>query len=150
MKIATSHRAILSTRRFAGSPIHRLLFLSVTLALLTSVIRASLVTGNVVDLGLGALQTKISFYPTNLVQVTPGGLSAGPPITITATNGAFSQVLDAGDYVVSFPLVPWRKAFTISVPAGQTNNITNWISSAIGPYTNTLADDAGRTILFNP
>jgi len=108
------------------------------------------VWGNLVDIQLGHLETKVTFYPTNLVLVTASGISAGPAITITATNGYFSNRFDCGDYVVSFPLVPWRKSFTITVPC-NTNvyNITNLMTEVI-TYTNVLADENSSTILFDP
>lgn len=154
MKIATSHRGILRTSQRDGEDARAQVRLLLALALLSFCILhssfSSLVTGNVVDVGLNSLTTTMKFTPTNSVLVTGGGLSAGPATNIVTTNGSFSVVLDAGDYWVSFPLVPWRKSFIVHVPAGQTNNITNWVDAAIGPYTNTLATDSGVTILFTP
>jgi hypothetical protein len=40
---------------------------------------------------------------------------AKPRVAIDTTNGAFSLMLDAGDYTVSLPLVPTRRPFLISV-----------------------------------
>jgi hypothetical protein len=69
------------------------------------------------------------FAPTNDVLLTTGGLSAGPPVVIDAINGQFSIDLDAGDYTVSLPLIPWRHSFQISVFATNgTINITNLLA----------------------
>src|SRR5262245_56527007 len=43
---------------------------------------ATTVTGTLRDISVQALDTKITFAPTNLVLVTGTGLSAGPPKTI--------------------------------------------------------------------
>jgi hypothetical protein len=57
-------------------------------------------------------------------------LSAGPPKVLDTTNGAFSIALDAGDYVVSLPLISLRRPFMISVTdTNGTLNITNLISN---------------------
>lgn len=105
--------------------------------LLTLGAQGATVTGTLGDIGLSGLQTKITFTPTNVVLIAPGfGLSAGPAVTIDSTNdGSFSVVLDAGDYTVKLPLVPWRSGFGISVPrTNGTINITNLLS---GPKTYT-------------
>src|SRR5882762_9486027 len=68
---------------------------------------AATVMGNLTDISIQALDTKLIFTPTNDVLVTGTGLSAGPPKIIDTTAGAFSLVLDAGDYTVSLPLIPW-------------------------------------------
>jgi hypothetical protein len=87
---------------------------------------AATVIGNLKDISQQSLDTRISFAPTNEVMVTGGGLSVGPPRIIDSTNGAFSIVLDAGDYTVSVPLLGWRKPFVISVAnTNGTINITN-------------------------
>jgi hypothetical protein len=87
---------------------------------------AATVTGNLKDISQQSLDTRISFAPTNQVMITGGGLSVGPPRIIDSTNGAFSIVLDAGDYTVSLPLLGWRKPFIISVlNTNTTLNITN-------------------------
>src|SRR5204863_7731610 len=101
---------------------------------------AAIVTGNLKDISVQALNTKITFAPTNLVLVTGTGLSAGPPKTIDTANGQFTIVLDAGDYVVSLPLIPWRKPFAISVPdTTDTLDITDLLASpATYTYTNNL------------
>jgi hypothetical protein len=84
------------------------------------------VTGNLVDISLVPLDTKLTFTPTNLVLVTTAGLSAGPPRTIETTNGAFAITLDAGNYTVTTPLITWRAPFGLAVPPGAgTYNITN-------------------------
>jgi hypothetical protein len=87
---------------------------------------AATVVGNLKDISQQSIDTRISFAPTNQVLVTSGGLSVGPPRIIDSTNGAFSIVLDAGDYTVSLPLLGWRKPFIISVSSTNTTvNITN-------------------------
>jgi hypothetical protein len=87
---------------------------------------AATIIGNLKDISQQSLDTRISFAPTNQVLVTGGGLSVGPPRIIDSTNGAFSIVLDAGDYTVSLPLLGWRKPFIISVlNTNGTVNITN-------------------------
>jgi hypothetical protein len=88
------------------------------------------VTGTLVDIGLQPFNTKIVFTPTNEVQVSSAGLSAGPPKILDTANGAFSILLDTGDYVVALPLVPSRRPFMISVlDTNGTVNITNLIST---------------------
>lgn len=87
---------------------------------------AATVIGNLQDISQQSLDTRISFAPTNQVLVTGGGLAVGPPRILQTTNGAFSIVLDAGDYTVSLPLLGWRKPFIISVPGTNgTVNVTN-------------------------
>ena len=101
-------------------------------AFLTASSPAATITGNLLDITGAPLTTQITFSPTNLVLTSAGGLSAGPPRTITATNGTFSIALDPGDYTVCLPLVPWRKCFGISVPASVgTYNITNLLTTII-------------------
>jgi hypothetical protein len=87
---------------------------------------AATIIGNLKDISQQLLDTRISFAPTNQVLVTGGGLSVGPPRIIDSVNGAFSIVLDTGDYTVSLPLLGWRKPFIISVMnTNGTVNITN-------------------------
>ena len=87
------------------------------------------VVGDLKDISIQALDTKIMFAPTNEVLVTPSGLSGGPPKVIESVNGQFSMVLEAGDYTVSLPLIPWRHSFQISVmDTNGTVNITNLLS----------------------
>src|ERR1051326_5347732 len=81
---------------------------------------AATVIGNLKNISQQSIDTRISFAPTNQVLVTGGGLSVGPPRIIDSTNGAFSIVLDAGDYTVSLPLLGWRKPFIISVSSTNT------------------------------
>src|SRR5439155_17561363 len=91
---------------------------------------AATVSGTLVDIGLQPFNTKMVFTPTNEVQISGGGLNAGPPRVLDTTNGAFSILLDAGDYAVSLPLVPSRRPFMISVAnTNGTLNITNLISN---------------------
>jgi hypothetical protein len=97
------------------------------------------IVGNLSDISLQPLDTRISFAPTNQVTVTAGGLSAGPPRIIQTVNGAFSIALDAGDYTVSLPLLGWRKPFIISVMnTNGTVNITNLPMSHPFPDHNSL------------
>jgi hypothetical protein len=87
---------------------------------------AATIIGNLNDISQQSLDTRISFAPTNQVLVTGNGLSVGPPRIIDSVNGAFSIVLEAGDYTVSMPLLGWRKPFVISVMnTNGTVNITN-------------------------
>ncbi len=97
------------------------------------------ITGNLTDISLAPLSTKLQFNPTNDVLVSTSGLSAGPPRTIDTTNGGFAIVLDAGDYTVSLPLVPWRKSFVISVPTGT--NTCNLINVLAAPRTYTYTNN---------
>ena len=91
---------------------------------------AATVTGNLTDISLQPFNTKIVFTPTNEVQVTGAGLSAGPSKILDTTNGAFSILLDTGDYAVTLPLVPSRRPFMISVlDTNGTLQITNLIST---------------------
>lgn len=100
---------------------------------------AATVIGNLTDISLKPLDTRISFAPTNQVLVGANGLSAGPPRILQTVNGAFSIPLDAGDYTVSLPLLGWRKPFIISVPnTNGTVNITNLPMSHPFPDRNSL------------
>src|SRR5689334_17700272 len=69
---------------------------------------ATTVFGNLSDISIQGLNTKIMFAPTNEVLLVQSGLSAGPPKIITTVNGAFSLPLEPGDYTVSLPLITWR------------------------------------------
>jgi hypothetical protein len=102
---------------------------------------AATVTGNLKDISVQPLTTKLLFTPTTNVLVTGSGLSAGPPKMITTSSGAFSLDLEAGDYTVSLPLITYRAPFRISVPdTNSTINITNLLSPPITyTYTNWLA-----------
>src|SRR4030081_1681489 len=101
---------------------------------------AATVVGNLTDISIQALDSKLIFSPTNDVLVTGTGLSAGPPKIIDTTAGAFSVVLEAGDYTVSLPLIPWRRPFVISVlNSGASVNITNLLAAPkTYTYTNNL------------
>jgi hypothetical protein len=91
---------------------------------------AANVVGFLTDISLAPLDTALTFTPTNLVLVTRTGLSAGPARTIVSSNGAFSIVLEAGDYTVSLPLIKSRLPFAISVPPGDaTINITSLLTA---------------------
>jgi hypothetical protein len=104
-------------------------------------IPAATVTGNLLDLSLSPLNTKLLFSPTNTVLINSSGLSAGPPKIATTTAGAFSIVLDAGDYTVLLPLIPTRNPFRIAVPDTTASiNITNLMNPpATYIYTNSSA-----------
>lgn len=101
---------------------------------------AATVTGNLTDISIQPLNTRLLFTPTTNVLVTPSGLNAGPPKIVDTTNGAFSLMLEAGDYTISLPLIPWRRPFPISVFA--TNgavNLTNLLGAPQSyTYTNNL------------
>src|ERR1051326_5596696 len=77
--------------------------------------RAATVEGDLKDISIEALNTKLLFAPPNEVLVKPSGLSAGPRKVLESANGHFSVVLEAGDYTVTLPLIPWRHGFGISV-----------------------------------
>src|SRR6185369_6339483 len=85
------------------SPLHYFATIILPLLLLSFCAQAATVTGVLQDISLQALDTRITFAPTNDVLLTPGGLNAGPPRTIATANGQFSIVLEAGDYTVSLP-----------------------------------------------
>lgn len=112
---------------------------------------AATIIGNLQDISQQSLDTRISFAPTNQVLITGGGLSVGPPRIIQTVSGAFSIVLDAGDYTVSLPLLGWRKPFIISVlNTNGTVNITNLPISYPFPdhhplHVNAVAVDAWST-----
>jgi hypothetical protein len=100
---------------------------------------AATIIGNLTDISLQPLDTRMSFAPTNQVVVGANGLSAGPPRIIQTSSGAFSIPLDAGDYTVSLPLLGWRKPFIISVMnTNGTVNITNLPMSHPFPDHNSL------------
>lgn len=82
-----------------------LLLLSLLTSPLALRLHSATVFGNLTDISLSPLNTKLLFSPTNYVLVNPAGLSAGPPRLITTTAGAFSLTLDAGEYSVSLPLI---------------------------------------------
>lgn len=142
---APQHRAILRVARgpegrnepvkvrYDGGLGYRALSVLLAILLLTWGLSAATIKGTLLEIyGTPLSQTKVTFWPTNLVIVRGTGLSAGPPKTITTdTNGAFSLSLDAGPYTVCLPLVPTRKCFTIVVPEAGTNTlyITNLIVS---------------------
>jgi hypothetical protein len=92
------------------------------------------------DISIQPLDTRLLFSPTTNVLVTPAGLNAGPPKVVDTLNGAFTLTLEAGDYTVSLPLIPWRRPFPISVFATNgTVNITNLMSAPQSyTYTNNL------------
>src|SRR5258706_13831346 len=109
---------------------------------------AATVTGNLTDISIQALDTKLIFTPTNDVLVTGTGLSAGPPKIIDTTAGAFSLVLEAGDYTVSLPLIPWRRPFVISVfTTNSTVNITNLLAA---PQTYTYTNNLNYSVKATP
>ncbi len=113
------------------------LILSAFFAFLAVKSSGATVTGNLLDISLAPLTTTLTFAPTNSVLVSSTGLSAGPPRSIVATNGAFTLQLDAGNYTVCLPLVPTRQCFTIAVPPGSstnTYNITNLITGGAYVY----------------
>jgi hypothetical protein len=117
-----------------------MLFATLNLQLAT----AATVVGDLKDISIQALDTKIMFAPTNEVLVTPSGLSAGPPKVTESVNGAFSIVLEAGDYTVSLPLIPWRHGFQISVM--DTNGIVNITNLLSGPQTYTYTNNLNYTV----
>jgi hypothetical protein len=112
---------------------------------------AAIVTNNVfLDTRGLPLTTKISFYPTNAVLLTSQGLSAGPAITTNITAGLLASSnglsLAGGKYTVSFPLIPWRDPFSITVPdTTNTYHFTNLITNP-----NQLLIESSDVILFDP
>jgi len=111
------------------------MFLAV-LTFLTRPASAATVTGNLTDISLSPLNTKLVFTPTNEVLVCSGGLSVGPARVIDTINGTFSLSLDAGDYTVTLASIGCRKPFCIYVPrTNATLNITNLLTTC--PCTNT-------------
>ena len=106
-----------------------------------STIHAATVVGNLTDISIQPLNTKLMFSPSTNVLLTPAGLNAGPPKVIDTVSGAFSLALEAGDYSVSLPLIPWRRPFGISVfTTNGTVNITNLLASPTTyTYTNYIA-----------
>src|SRR5436190_22649908 len=97
------------------------------LYLLSSILAfGTTVFGDLKDISIQGLNTKLMFAPTNEVLLVPSGLSAGPPKIIATVNGAFSVILEPGDYTVSLPLITWRHPFCISVfDSASPVNITN-------------------------
>src|SRR5882672_11395063 len=106
-----------------------------------STIHAATVTGNLTDISIQPLDTKLLFTPGTNVLLTGTSLSAGPPKMIDTTAGAFSLALEAGDYTVSLPAIPSRAPFRISVFATNgTVNISNLLSAPVTyTYTNYIA-----------
>src|SRR5439155_1549759 len=132
-----------SGRRIGGRKMFPLIFLPLIFLPLAS-LQGATITGTLRDISIQALNTKLMFAPTNQVLVTGSGLSAGPPRVIDTVNGAFSIVLEAGDYTVSLPLIPWRNPFPISVmDTNATLNITNVMTAGMTySYTNNLVNAA--------
>jgi hypothetical protein len=121
-----------------------------TLAIRPCTSSAATVIGNLSDIPLQPLDTRISFAPTNQVTITGGGLSVGPPRIIQSTSGAFSIPLDAGDYTVSLPLLGWRKPFIVSVPnTNGTVNITNLPMSHPFPDSHSLHVNAAAVTAWS-
>ncbi len=109
---------------------------------------AATVTGNLTDISIQALDTKLVFTPTNDVLITPSGLNAGPPKLVETAGGQFSIALEAGDYIVTLPLIPWRKPFGISVmDTTDTINITNLLAA---PKTYTYTNNLDFTFKATP
>lgn len=109
------------------------------------------VWGRIQDIGGGSLASRLTWTPTNIVVVGNAGLVGGPPITIIATNGFFTNVFECGDYWVKLSLsngvaIP-RAAFLVAVPCGGgTNHITNLIANAASyVYTNTWGGATAHT-----
>jgi hypothetical protein len=125
-----------------GRRIGCVMFAAVLLLLCSIAGFAATIAGTLRDISIQALDTKLMFAPTNAVLVTGNGLSAGPPKVIDTVNGAFSIVLEAGDYTVSVPLIPWRNPFRISVmDTNATLNITNVMTDGITySYTNNFVN----------
>lgn len=124
----TATRSPSPTERRPNSISRKILPLLLLFCALTS--EGATVVGNTINVSLGALNTALTFTPTNDVLLSQYGISAGPAKTIYSTNtGAFSVPLDAGPYTLSFPLVPWRRAFEILVPdTTNTLQLTNcWL-----------------------
>ncbi len=87
---------------------------------------AATVSGNLTDISRRAFDTPLVITPVPEVLIGAAGLSAGPARVIETTNGAFEVELEAGDYLVSLPLVPGRKPFAIAVPhTGGLLHLTN-------------------------
>src|SRR5882672_5414309 len=113
--------------------------LSLTCILLSA--PAAPVTGNLTDISIQPLDTKLLFTPGTNVLLTGTSLSAGPPKMIDTTGGAFSLALEAGDYTVSLPAIPTRAPIRISVFArNATVNISTLLSAPVTyTYTNYIA-----------
>lgn len=96
---------------------------------------AATVTGNLLNLGLGPLNTQISFTCTNNPQILPGiGIGAGSTILVTPVNGVISTNLGPGGYIVRIP--PYQ--FTIAVPNDtNSHDIGDLATSGVVTYTYT-------------
>src|SRR5262245_505065 len=106
--------------------------------------RGATVVGSLRDISDRPLNTRLRFSPTNSVLVTPSGLSAGPPVVIQTTNGGFAVALEAGDYVVSVPLIPWRHPFAMAVP--PTNGVINITNLLAAPQTYTYTNNLNYAV----
>ena len=123
-------------------------FLIAILSFLHFGLHAATVTGALQDISIQPLNTMLMFAPTNDVLLTGSGLNAGPPKTIETSSGQFSVVLEAGDYTVSLPLVPWRHSFVISVPnTNGTINVTNLLAA---PHSYTYTNNLNYTLKAGP
>src|SRR2546423_12487832 len=65
---------------------------------------AATIIGNLTDISLQPLDTRISFAPTNQVTVTGGGLSVRPPRLAQTPTRSFSPPPHVGDYTGTPPL----------------------------------------------
>ena len=83
--------------------------------------RAATVADDLRRASESAAITRVIFTPTNYPVASGSHLVLGGAISVTASNGLFSQRLAANDYVVSF--VPPAGSFIISVPE-STNTFT--------------------------
>ena len=118
-----------------GSSLLAILIFSV-LSVLSCSSRAATITGLVYQVATDIpLNTKLTFTPTNVVYLSSAGpgLQLGGPLTISITNGVIAPTkIDAGDYLVSTPLLQWRKPFPISVwQTTNTLDLTNFLSTPL-------------------
>jgi hypothetical protein len=123
--------------------------LGAMLALAAGSAGAATLTGNLTDISLQPVCTKLVFTPTNEVMAGAVSLSVGGPRVIeSAANGAFSLTLEAGDYVVSLPLLAWRKPFSIAVP--ETNGVVDIRSAMASPRTYTYTNNLDYSLRVTP
>ena len=107
---------------------------ALALALIGLGANAAPVVGTLNTIGLTGLNTAITWTPTNDPIYTDQGFIAGPAVTLYTTNpsaGSFSNVFAPGPYVVSFPLISWRRAFEVIVPPGT--NLVQFTNTFLFP-----------------
>ncbi len=134
------------------------IFLGFIIVFLTASTQAATVYGYLRDIGVAALNSPITFTPTNLPSVIGNNLMVGSAKTVVPTNGYFSTTLHTARYNVA--VGQWR--FVINVPESEdsfnivtlSTNLTTYLyTNAAGIFkskvsaTDTTSDYLGAKIV---